>query len=184
MGGLFEQFTFSGSTVGASIKQDAVRSMAAVIMAINRINDKQNGYQLLPRTKVWFGYILCAISCRFLNIFLNFLQLELLIGDIKGQEKNAKEDMFRYVERGSVALIGPETSSQTIAVSRLLSLPSVDRALIGHSATSTKLSDSEFSKFVRTIPSDDIAAQGMAKLMKGLLVDLLRRCDLIDPTVF
>ena len=68
MGGLFEQFTFSGSTVGASIKQDAVRSMAAVIMAINRINDKQNGYQLLPRTKVWFGYIVRD----FLQIFEYF----------------------------------------------------------------------------------------------------------------
>ena len=79
-------------------------------------------------------------------------------------------EMFRHVERGSVALIGPETSSQTIAVSKWLSLPSIDRALIGHIATSTKLSEQEFSNFVRTIPSDDIPAQAMVKLMKGLLV--------------
>ena len=90
---------------------------------------------------------------------------------MKGQEKNVMEDMFRYVERGSVALIGPETSGQAIDVSRWLSLSSIDRALIGHSATSTKLSEPEFSNFVRTIPSDDIPAQAMAKLMKGLLVD-------------
>ena len=123
-----------------------------------------------------FGVVfrLCTIAADFIKsscIPIGFLQLELLIGDIKGREKNAMEEVNRYVEHGSVALIGPETSSQTIAVSRGLSLPSVDRALIGHSATSTKLSEPEFSNFVRTIPSDATPAQAMAKLMRGLLVD-------------
>ena len=134
------------------------------------------GYLTNCSHKRRFGvvYPLCTIAADFIKsscIPIGFLQLELLIGDIKGREKNAMEDMFRYVEHGSVALIGPETSSQTIAVSRGLSLPSIDRALIGHSATSTKLSEPEFSNFVRTIPSDATPAQAMAKLMRGLLVD-------------
>ena len=96
------------------------------------------------------------------------VQLELLIGDIKGQENHAMAQAFRHVQRDSVALIGPKTSSQTISISRWLSLPSIDRALIGHSATSTKLSEPEFSNFVRTISSDAMPAQAMAKLIKGL----------------
>ena len=98
------------------------------------------------------------------------MKLELLIGDVKAQEKNVMAAAFRHVQRGSVALIGPETSGQTIAVSRWLSLPSIDRALIGHSATSPQLSEPEFSNLVRTSPSDDIPAQAMAKLMQGLLI--------------
>lgn len=99
------------------------------------------------------------------------MKLELLIGDAKGTEENALAEAFRHIQGGSVALIGAETSGQTIAVSRWLSLPLIDRVLIGHSATSPELSDNRFSKFLRTCASDNIRAEAMAKLMKGLLFD-------------
>ena len=98
------------------------------------------------------------------------MKLELLVGDTKRQEKNVMVVAFRHVQRGSVALIGPETCDEAILVSRWLALPSIDRALIGHSATSPQLSEPEFSNFLRTPPSDRFAAQAMTKLMKGLLV--------------
>ena len=54
LGGLFAQFTFAGSEGETSLDQRAVRSMAAVQMAINGINDKHDGKYdgLLPQTKV------------------------------------------------------------------------------------------------------------------------------------
>ena len=54
MGGLFEQFTFAGSGGETSLDQSAVRSMAAVQMAISKINNKHDGTfdKLLPQTKV------------------------------------------------------------------------------------------------------------------------------------
>ena len=115
-----------------------------------------------------FNCFLCRSLLTIDSYF--FMKLELLIGDTKGQKNDVMAEAFRHVQHGSVVLIGPQTSAHAISVSRWLSLPSIDRALIGHSATSTKLSEPEFSNFVRTIPSDDIPAQAMAKLMKGLLV--------------
>lgn len=67
-----------------------------------------------------------------------------------------------------VGFIGPYTSGSTMDVSKLLSIPSIDRALMGYSATSSQLSDSSFSNFLRTIPSDDVLAKLMANLMAGL----------------
>ena len=68
-------------------------------------------------------------------------------------------------------------------VSKSLSISSTNRALIGYSATSAKLSDPEFSHFLRTCPSDNSPAKLMAQLMKGtmlgsshLLVCYIRIC--------
>ena len=177
MGGLFDQFVFAGSLDETSLDQRAVRSMAAVQMAINSINDKHDGIfdDLLPQTKVCCCAFLVLIHCIFHRILVHrwciFVKLELLIGDTKGQDKNVMAEAFRHVQHGSVALLGAETSGQTITVSRWLSLSSIDLALVGHSATSSELSTSEFSNFLRTSPSDDIQAQTMLQLMKGLLVD-------------
>ena len=56
MGGLFDQFIdlYAGSVGNASLDQRAVRSIAAVQMAINDINDKYDTKydHLLPQTKV------------------------------------------------------------------------------------------------------------------------------------
>ena len=53
VGGLFPQFIL-GSNNQYVIFQAGVREMAAVEMAINRVNDKHDGIHdgLLPRTKV------------------------------------------------------------------------------------------------------------------------------------
>ena len=99
-----------------------------------------------------------------------FLQIELLVGDSKKKGYIAVPEAHRLVQRGSVALIGPATSGPTMEVSKWLKISSTDRALIGYSATSSELSESLFSNFVRTPPLDDVPAKLMAKLMKGLLV--------------
>ena len=102
------------------------------------------------------------------------MKIELVVGDTNAQEKNAMAAAFRHVQLGSVAFIGPGTSGRTIPVSRWLSLPSIDRTIIGFAATSSQLSKKEeFSNFVRTIPNDDTLATLMAELMNGLLVGKL-----------
>ena len=70
MGGLFEQFTLTGLVGESSIDQNAVRSMAAVQLAINRINNKQNGHKLLPRTKVWCCTYFAHDLLQILSIFI------------------------------------------------------------------------------------------------------------------
>ena len=99
-------------------------------------------------------------------------KIELLIGDSKGQIVIAKQDAHRLLQRGSVALIGPGSSGPTIEVSQSLLKSSVNRALIGYSATSPRLSDPAFSNFLRTPPSADSSAKLMAKLMKGSMTIL------------
>ena len=98
-----------------------------------------------------------------------FVKIGLLVRDTKLQPKVAMSEVYRQVQRGSVALIGPVSSGPTMEVSRWLSIPSIDRALIGYSATSPKLSDADFSNFLRTPLSDDLPAEVMAKLIKGQL---------------
>ena len=95
------------------------------------------------------------------------MKLELLIGDSKGNAQSALAEAFRHIQHGSIGFIGPSSSGPTKEVSRWLSIPSIDRAVIGYSATSSELSDSAFSNFVRTPPTDDIPAKVMAELMKG-----------------
>ena len=53
VGGLFPQFALDSNNQ-YTIDQAGVRRMAAVQMAINRVNNKTDGFydQLLPRTKV------------------------------------------------------------------------------------------------------------------------------------
>ena len=97
------------------------------------------------------------------------MKIELLIGDSKGNAQSAMAEAYRHVQHGSIGIIGPGTSGPTMEVSRWLSIPSIDRAVIGFSATSSELSDSR-SNFVRTVPTDDAAANAMAKFMTGVFV--------------
>ena len=98
------------------------------------------------------------------------IKIELLIGDSKRQSVMATQEANRLVQRGSVALIGPGSSEPTIQVSKLLSKPSVNRTLIGYSATSPALSrQQEYSNFLRTPPSTRNVARLTAKLMRGAI---------------
>ena len=109
---------------------------------------------------------------------LNILQLKMLVRDSKRQAKKATESAFRLTQSGCVgpgdkipplvAVIGPASSGPTMAASNTLSIPSIDRTVIGYSATSADLSGPSFSNFLRTPPSDAVQAQMMATLMKGL----------------
>ena len=58
VGGLFPQFSLDSNRKYA-IDQSGVRRMAAVQMAINRVNNNYDGVydQLLPNTKVSLGHI-------------------------------------------------------------------------------------------------------------------------------
>ena len=98
------------------------------------------------------------------------VKLKLLVGDSKLQVKQAKAEVLRLAQRGCVGFIGPASSGPATEVSDLLSLGPIDRAVISYSATSPTLSDSRFSNFLRTAPSDDIQANLMAKLMKSMFV--------------
>ena len=106
------------------------------------------------------------------------MKIELLIGDSKRQSVMATQEANRLVQRGSVALIGPGSSEPTIQVSKLLSKPSVDRTLIGYSATSPALSrPKEYSHFLRTPPSASVAARLTATLMRGAIAILGAFCN-------
>ena len=101
------------------------------------------------------------------------MKIELLIGDSKGNAQSAMTETYRHVQHGSIGFIGPASSGPTLEVSRWLSIPSIDQAVIGYSATSSELSGSR-SNFVRTVPTDDAAAKAMAKFMTGVFVSSLR----------
>ena len=101
------------------------------------------------------------------------VQLKLLVGDSKLKVKQAKAEVLRLAKRDCVGFIGPASSGPAAEVSDLLSVGSIDRAVISYSATSSTLSDSRFSNFLRTSPTDDLQANMMAKLMKGMLVNLV-----------
>ena len=112
------------------------------------------------------------------------MKIELLIGDSKRQKNIAVPEAHRHFQRGSVAMIGPASSGPTMEVSRWLIMPSIDRALIGYSATSPKLSEPAFSNFLRTSSSDDMPAKLMAKLMKGTLVGASHLLELCSQVSF
>ena len=117
---------------------------------------------------------MCSIVDEFVvplyHVCCLFAQIQLLIQDGMLKTKIAMSAVYRLVQRGSAALIGPSTSGSTMEVSRWLSTPSIARALIGYSATSPKLSDPGFSNFLRTPVSDDLPAKVMARLIKGQLL--------------
>ena len=99
------------------------------------------------------------------------MKLELLIGDSKKEKQIAMAEAHRQVQHDSIAFIGPGSSGATTEVSKWLSIPSVNRGLIGYSATSSELSDSSaFPNYVRTPPTDDVQAVMMAQLMKGRFI--------------
>ena len=98
------------------------------------------------------------------------VKLKLLVRDSKLQVKQAKAEVLRLAKRDCVGFIGPASFGPATEVSNLLALGPIDRAVISYSATSSTLSGSRFSNFLRTPPTDDLQANLMAKLMKGMLV--------------
>ena len=100
-------------------------------------------------------------------MFMHFLKLRLLVRDSKLQAKQALAEAFQLTQHDCVAFIGPASSAPTVRVAEFLSIPPIDRALIGYSATSPQLSDPGFHNFLRTPPSDNIKAKIMATLMAG-----------------
>ena len=111
-----------------------------------------------------------------------FVKLKLLVGDSKVQSKHALGAAFNLAKQDCVAFIGAWASGPTMAVSKWLSIPLIDRVLLGSSSTSPLLSGPAYSNFLRIPPSDDVPAQLMAKLMKGLLLGALYQSEV--PTVY
>ena len=89
----------------------------------------------------------------------------MLTKDSKQEEKTAISQVYTLAEYDCVAYIGPAASTPTKKVSFFTSIPLIDRAVIGYSATSTELSEPRFSNFLRTPPADDVTAKMMASLM-------------------
>ena len=98
------------------------------------------------------------------------VKLKLLVGDTKLQVRQAQAEVLRLAKLDCVGFIGPASSALAPEVSALLSLkPRPDRATISYSVTSSELSESRFSNFLRTIPTNDVQTKLMAKLMRGML---------------
>ena len=95
------------------------------------------------------------------------MKLQLLVKDSKRQVLQAVKHVHTLssYDPPCVAYIGPAASSPAKVVSTIASAPSIDRAVISYSATSTELSESDFGNFLRTPPADDVPAKMMASLM-------------------
>ena len=102
------------------------------------------------------------------------VKLKLLVGDTKLEAQRAANEASNLAKSGCVGFIGPGFSGPSVRVSNLLSMPSIDRAIISYSATSPQLSTDEFSNFLRTKESDAVPAKLIAKLMTGLLYSVSR----------
>ena len=100
------------------------------------------------------------------------VKLKLLVSDTRVQTKYALEETYNLAKRNCVGYIGAWNSGTTIEVSNLLSIPSIDRAIIAYSASSPRLSERDFSNVLRTKESDAVPTKLMAKLMTGLICDL------------
>ena len=74
-------------------------------------------------------------------------------------------DLAKY---GCAGYIGAWASSPTMALSKFLAQPPIDRAIISPSAASPKLSEPEYTNFLRTGVSEEVSANLMATLMIGL----------------
>ena len=95
------------------------------------------------------------------------VKLELLVSDIKIQTKYALGEAYKLVKRNCVGFIGTWTSGTTIEVSKLLSIPLIDRAIISYAASSPQMSEPDFSNVLRTKESDEVVTTLMAKMMRG-----------------
>ena len=102
-------------------------------------------------------------------------QLELLVRDSKSQVKHAENEASKLVKFGCVGYTGAWASGPSIALAKLLSVESINRAIMGYSAASPQLSKDDFSNYVRANPK--VETKMVVKLMKGLsLVYSLLHC--------
>ena len=174
MGGLFPQFRLD-SAGNYVVSSGGNRRVHAVQMAIDRVNNKKDGMydDLLPNTQVFRSFFFF-----FVQILLQLwphddscsvsVQLKLLVRDTKVRASSAVAEAFKLAKHDCIGFIGPGSSGPSKSVSSFLALEPIDRAVISYSATSAELSDSSFSNFLRTPPTDDVQAKLMAKLMMGL----------------
>ena len=116
----------------------------------------RHSYRVCVNFTLKFSYHACSF----------LMKIELLIGDSKLKEISAMAEA--YNQRDSVALIGPASLEPTEKVSSWLSIPRINRALIGYSVTSRRLGKAV--NFLRTPLSDDFPETVMAKLIKGVYV--------------
>ena len=96
------------------------------------------------------------------------VKLNLLVSDTRVQTKYALEETYNFAKHNCVGYIGAWNSGTTIEVSNLLSIPSIDRAIIAYSASSPRLSEPDFSNVLRTKQSDEVLAILIAKFMRGV----------------
>ena len=96
------------------------------------------------------------------------VKLKLLVRDTRVQTKYALEETYNLAKHNCVGYIGAWNSGTTIEVSNLLSIPSIDRAIIAYSASSPRLSEPDFSNVLRTKESDVVPTKLIAKLMTGM----------------
>lgn len=66
--------------------------------------------------------------------------------------------------RNTVAFVGPDTSTQAIAASKLVN--DMKATLVSQAATSPMLSDDMFEYFLRTVPSGAVEMQVMVKMLQ------------------
>ena len=97
------------------------------------------------------------------------MQIKLLVRDTKREAKTGIAEVLK-IYKHCVGFISSESSGPTIEISKILSVPIIDRAIISCTSTSPALSAKEFSNFVRTCASDAVQAKLMVKMMKGLFV--------------
>lgn len=65
--------------------------------------------------------------------------------------------------RNTVAFVGPDRSDEALDLAPLLS--DMERLLVSNAATSPELNNTDFNYFLRTVPSDDVQTDVMARLL-------------------
>ena len=100
-------------------------------------------------------------------------QLELLVRDTKTEPKHAADEASELVKFGCVGYMGASNSGASIEVAKLLSVHSINRAMIGYSAGSPQLGTDRLSNYLRTNPGVQTKVNLVVKLMKGLCLFLL-----------
>lgn len=176
VGGLFPPFIKGIDRTEYVIYEAGVRWMAAVQMAIDKVNSRTD---LLSGTQVCcslFSFVSHLQQLRvnpIAQLVVILAQLELLTRHGKFETDQSTAEAFRLVQSRSIGIIGPSASTPSSAVASLLSrVPELNRAMVGYGATSEKLTD--FSNLARTIPVDTVVARYMAKLMRGLFETVWR----------
>ena len=82
--------------------------------------------------------------------------------------KHAKDEASKLANFDCVGFIGPWASDSSMEVFKLLSVPSINRGMIGYSASSPQLSTDGFSNYVRANPGVQTKVELVVELIKGV----------------